>query len=1167
MAESFVHLHVHSKYSMLDGACQIKALCQRAKDLGMPAVALTDHGVMHGMVELLKAAKDVGIKPILGCEVYINGTTSRHARESQHSNHLVLLAESDEGYKNLCRINYIAHMEGFYYKPRIDKETLRKYSKGLIGLAACLAGEINEMLEDGNIDAAEKVALEYSEILGPNNFFLEMQDHGIPEQKKVNEGVRELMRRTGLRAVITNDVHYLYESHAEAHEVMLCIQTADVMSNTKRMKYEGTQFYFKSRAELEQVFPNDAVALDLTVEIAERCNATIPEITKKEVHFPVLDLPEGFTDAKQYLIHLGHLGLARRYNFDPASPQTGFERDLLKRFDYEISVIEKTGFINYFLVVQDFVNYSLQNGIPVGPGRGSGAGSLLAYSLNITRVDPIRFDLIFERFLNPDRVSPPDFDIDFCQARRERVIEYVKNKYGADRVAQIVTFGQLGPKTVVRDVGRALEIPLPEVNSFCKLISDDPKINTLEKAKGANPEFAALCQTNSDLRRILKYSEVLEGLCRNAGVHAAGVVIGDQPLYDLIPLGRDKSGQPVTQYAKDPVEECGLLKMDFLGLKTLTVLQEAIELVQKKHGGPLIDLDALSLDDKETYELFQRGDTVGVFQFESDGMRKWLKELEPTTIEEIIAMVSLYRPGPMEQIPTFIAGKRSGNFTYDHPLLESILKETYGVMVYQEQVQRAANILAGYTLGQADLLRRAMGKKKKEVMDEERSKFVAGCKKVNNIPEEKAAQIFNNIEKFAGYGFNKSHAAAYSVVAYQTAYMKAHYPAEYMAAQISSEIGNFDKLPGFVTEAADMGMPILAPDVNHSYPRFVPESSGIRFGLAGIKGVGEGAGEAIVKEREAKGPYKTIIDFCTRIESGILNKRVVEALAKCGAFDCFNISRADAFNNADFLIQAAQRLRADRASGQASLFGEDSEEGIVLPRTPQWTEKEDLAGERELLGVYLSGHPLTRYNRLRKDLRIGPKLLGLEPEMDGQEVRFAALITSVQKRINKTTKAPWAALLLDDGEVRIDGLMFKEVYSKYIGLCEVDAPVLVTAGIASKETPAKLFIREIIPLGDAAKTAAKQVNIYLTPGEDIMERLHQIAELIKKTPGELGFFVNVMDGKRKVVIRPDYGMGIDPTADFIQQAEQILGTNNLRLVPLPITSGRRRWNGGGRDDD
>lgn len=1157
MSKPFVHLHLHTKYSLLDGACHIKPLVLRAKELGMNSVAITDHGVMYGVIDFYKTCKAEGIKPIIGCEVYINAHAHRSCRDPNIPyHHLVLLAENEAGYLNLAQINTIAHTEGFYYKPRIDKETLRAHSNGLIGLAACLQGEVNVHLQERHLDEAEKVAREYMDIFGPDHFYLELQDHGLPEQKIVNEGVHELCKRTGLRAVVTNDVHYLHQSHAEAHEVMLCIQTQTVMSDPKRMRYATNEFYFKSREELEKSFPNDPEAFDLTQEIADRCNVTLTFSNGKaeSLHFPTFEVPPEFPDGRSYLIHLGKQGLKRHYGFDYDSPQTDEQKKLVDRFNYEVGIIEKTGFINYFLVVSDFVIWSRSHGVPVGPGRGSGAGSLLAYSLGITQLDPIRFDLIFERFLNPERVSPPDFDIDFCQARRERTIEYVKQKYGKERVAQIVTFGQLGAKTVIRDIARVLEIPLNKSNEFCKMIPDDPKI-TLAKAKTENPQFAAACNIDPDLRRIMQYAEVLEGLYRNTGVHAAGVVIGDKPLIDLVPLARDKDGSPVTQYAKEPVEECGLLKMDFLGLKTLTVLKEAVDLVKLVHNED-IDLEKLPLDDPKTFKLFQDADTVGVFQLESGGMRRILADLHPTCIEEIIAILALYRPGPMDMIPLFVKRKKGQEkIVYDHPKLEPILKETYGIMVYQEQVQRAAQALAGYSLGKADMLRRAMGKKKKDVMAKERTGFIEGCKKTNGIPAEQAGQIFDNIEKFAGYGFNKAHAAAYGIVTYQTAYLKAHYPAEYMCAQISSEIGNFDKLPGFVAEAEEMGLKVLPPDINRSLDRFAPEEGNIRYGLAGIKSVGEGAAEAIVRERKEHGPFAGFADFCERVDPASVNKRVLEALIRCGAMDSFGLHRARLFTNIDLAFSRAAEKMREKASGQSNLFDmlgaadAGSADPNQLPDCPQWTEKENLFAERELLGIYMTGHPLTRYRRIIKDLQTF-SLLKMADAPDNKDIRVAGMAAAVSKRISKQTKEPWAILTLDDGETSIEVLVFSEAFKKFEGACVADTPVLVCGALSKRDDQPKIIAREVYPLLDAPRLFGEKVvtAIKISDGQ-ALKRVDGLRKLVDKYPGTLPLLICLMyPDKKKVLIQPNRSLTIDPTPDFITEAEALLGRNSMKFV-------------------
>ncbi|MFO7937240.1 MAG: DNA polymerase III subunit alpha [Kiritimatiellia bacterium] len=1194
MSKPFVHLHLHTKYSLLDGACDLEPLVQRAAELGMPAVAMTDHGVMFGTIDFYRTCVAAGIKPIIGCEIYILAEAHRSSRKKNVPyHHLVLLAKDLEGYHNLARINSIASLEGFYYKPRIDKETLRTYSKGLIGMSACLQGEVNVHLREGQIDSAEAVAREYMEIFDPGDFYLEMQDHGIPEQKIVNNGVRELCRRLGLKSVVTNDVHYLLRGHAEAHEIMLCIQTQTVMSNPKRMRYASREFYFKSREELEVLFPDDIDALDATVEIAEKCNVELSFSNGKaeSLNFPSFRTPDGI-DALTHLENLGKAGLKKHYGLDYENPVSDTERELVRRFDYEVSIIVKTGFVNYFLVVADFIQWARANEVPVGPGRGSGAGSLLAYSLDITQLDPIRFDLIFERFLNPERVSPPDFDIDFCQARRERVIEYVKSKYGADRCAQIITYGKLGAKTVIRDIARVLEIPLDRSNAWCKMIPNDPKI-TLKKAREENKEFDTACNLDPDLKHVMKFATVLEGLLRNAGVHAAGVVIGDRPLIDLIPLTRDKEGDPVTQYAKESVEAVGLLKMDFLGLKTLTVLKEAVDLVQLIHGKD-IELEKIPLDDTKTFELFQRADTVGVFQLESAGMRNVLKDLKPNCIEEIIAVLALYRPGPRDNIPTFVQCKKGlRKVNYDHPLLEPVLKETYGIMVYQEQVQRAAQVLAGYSLGRADILRRAMGKKKLEVMESERAQFIEGCKNHIGLDAVKAGEIFDNIEKFAGYGFNKAHAAAYGVVTYQTAYMKAHYPAEFICAQISSEIGNSDKLPGLVAEAEDMGFNVLTPCVNKGRERFIPEGhDGVRYGLAGIKGVGSGAAEAIVRERDANGEFKSLADFCERVCNAAANKRVLEALIKSGAMDCFGMHRARLFDSIEFALSRASASAKEKASGQMSLFGllqDAGDAGSANPselpdRVAPWSEKEMLKKEKEMLGVFISGHPLDRYKGFMKNAQTR-SIRELSGCCNDFNVRVAGMAVGVQRRISKSRGEPWAIIQFDNGEVSTEVLVFPKTYAKYAEVCQDDAPLLICGRVdkrdsmgngngyaeeTNEDTPSipKIVAQEIYPLHDALRVfGTRIIGAIRTNDAKFKHKLVGLRDLALKYPGRMPLRVCLVypDG-RKVLLDADETLRIDPSIDFINALSDMLGPKLFKAAckkEVYKEYHRPRWNGGG----
>ncbi|MFA7172849.1 MAG: DNA polymerase III subunit alpha [Kiritimatiellia bacterium] len=1190
MSKSFVHLHLHTKYSLLDGACDIKPLVQRAQELGMPAIAMTDHGVMYGAIDFYQTCRAAGIKPLIGCEVYILANAHRSSRDKNiPHHHLILLAKDLEGYHNLARINTIANLEGFYYKPRIDKESLRKYSKGLIGMSACLQGEINVHLQERRLDSAESIAREYSDIFAPGDFYLEMQDHGIPEQRVVNEGVREICKRTGIKAVITNDVHYLLRQHAEAHEIMLCIQTQTVMSNPKRMKYASNEFYFKSREEMAALFPADTEALDATLEIAEKCNLelTFSNGKAESLHFPSFDTPDHI-EPLTHLKNLGKQGLKQHYGLDYENPQSAAEHELVERFDYEVGVIDHTGFINYFLVVADFIRWARDNDVPVGPGRGSGAGSLLAYSLGITQLDPIRFGLLFERFLNPERVTPPDFDIDFCQARRDRVLEYVKQKYGEDRCAQIVTYGKLGAKSVIRDVARVLEIPLEKSLAWTKMVPDDPNM-TLAKTREQAKEFDIACKLDPDLNHIMKFAVVLEGLYRNAGVHAAGVVIGDKPLIDLIPLGRDKEGSPVTQYDKEAVESVGLLKMDFLGLKTLTVLKEAVDLIKLLHNKS-IDLQALPLDDPKTFELFQRADTVGVFQLESAGMRNVLRDLKPNCIEEIIAILALYRPGPMDNIPSFVKRKKGiEEIHYDHPLLEPILKETYGIMVYQEQVQQAAQILAGYTLGRADILRRAMGKKKLEVMASERAEFIEGCKKTLNLDTNKARQIFDNIEKFAGYGFNKAHAAAYGVVTYQTAYLKAHYPAEFICAQISSEIGNFDKLPGFVAEAEEMGLKVLSPDVNQGLDRFKPEGDSVRYGLAGIKGVGSGAAEAIVRERLANGEFNSFSDFCERVDSSASNKRVIEALIKSGAMDCFGMHRARLFDAIEFALSRAAANAKEKASGQISLFDmldDVADAGSANPaelpdRVPPWSEKETLKNEKELLGVYISGHPMDRYRAVIKSVQT-KSIRELVACNDEVNVRSAGIAAAIQRRLTKAKGEPWAIIKFDNGDLSTEALVFPKTYQKYAHLCQEEAPLLICGRVSKRDqiggggnqSPeeqnnqvAKLIVQEIHPLSEALRYfGTKVIGAVHTEDERFQEKLVSLRELALKHPGNLPLRICLIYPDKKVILETAEKLAIDPSLEFVNELSTLLGKKFFKvMVKKDIYKEYHapRWNGNG----
>jgi len=1170
----FCHLHFHTCYSLLDSAVKVKDAVAAAKDMGMEHLAMTDHGVLYGAVEFYKACMSHNIKPIIGCEVYV----ARHGIEeksSQRNNmHLVLLAETQEGYENLVKLVSIAHLDGLYYKPRIDKALLRKYSKGLIGLSACLRGEVNEACMHGDLDKAIELAREYSDILGENNFFLELQDHGIEEEKTARNNMLKVAKQTGLPLVATNDVHYVRKEHAEAHDVLICLQRGDLVADPNRHRYEGDQFYMKSGAEMAALFPDQPEAIANTVKIAHRCNVEFffPE-KAEDLHFPKFPLPEGFKRDKDYLIHLGKAGLKKLYDIEDLDhPKDGREQEIKERFYYEVGVIEKTNYINYFLVVADFIQYARHDGVPVGPGRGSGAGSLLAYSLEITTVDPLKYSLIFERFLNPERVSPPDFDIDFCPTRRADVIRYVREKYGEDCVAQIITFGTLGAKTLMRDLGRVLEIGLPYCDRLAKMIPDTPG-TTLEKALAESPDFKKATETEEDARRIMKYARLLEGLPRHTGMHAAGVVIGEKPLIDIIPLTREpKEKLIVVQFEKGPTEEIGLLKMDFLGLKNLTTIYEACALIKRNHGIAL-DPEKLPFQDAKTFELLARGDTIGIFQLESGGMRDTLRQVAPDCIEDIIAILALYRPGPMQFIPTFTKRKHGQEkVEYDHPLLEDILKETNGIIVYQEQIQQAAQKLAGFSLGQGDILRRAMGKKKPEVMAAQREKFVEGCKATNNIDAKLAGTIFDNIEKFAQYGFNKSHSTAYGFVTYQTAWLKAHYPAEFMSALLSGEMGNSDKLTAFIGETREMGIEVMPPCVNESIARFnaVPDGSGIRFGMAAVKGVGEGVVAEIVRERDKNGPFTGLMDFCARIPGA--NKKVVESLIRCGAFDFTGIHRARLFNGIDTAIGRAAETQKDKASGQCSMFdlmGDGPEDGSgssdeELPEVKPWSESDMLAAEKELIGFFISGHPLARYEWVLDRFAL-TRMKNIQQLPAGTRTRVGGMVTEVRKLFTKKDQKPMATFRIEGLEGSISAIMFPGPYEEHGHLLNDDA-TLMFGGIMMEEDSGdlKLQVMEVFPLEQASSLFCDRVSIHLPEmgvNEHVMSTLRDVAsEFHGNTP--LHLCIEFVDGP-KVFINAEHGFRVRPCAELEHEIERTIGEGLVYIAaksdPLRNPPPERKW--------
>ncbi len=1163
--QPFVHLHMHTCFSLLDGACRLEDIMETATRNDMPAVAITDHGVMHGIIDFYKTAKDHGIKPILGCETYVapGSHLDRKSDGSSQSNHLVLLAKNETGYRNLIRLISTAHLEGFYYKPRIDKELLARYHEGLIGLSACLKGEVASCLLNDDMKGAIKAAGEYSDILGKENFYLEVQDHLLPEQSKVNKLLPELALKTGLPIVATNDVHYIQKEHAQAHEVLLCLQTQTVMSDPNRMRYRTQEFYMKTRAEMEKLFKEFPGSLDLTLEIAEKCNV---ELEFGQLHFPIFQVA-GKISQEQYLINLGMEGLKKHYNVnDPLNPKDQRERGILERFNTELSVIKKTGYINYYLVVWDFVNYARHSNIPVGPGRGSGGGSLIAYLIGITTIDPLEYDLVFERFLNPERVSPPDFDIDFCQNRRGEVIEYVKQKYGTENVAQIVTFGSLGAKTAIRDVGRVLEIPYSKCDLLSKMVPEDPKM-TLKLALDMSPDLKKMYKNDADCKRIMDYAFVLEGLYRNPGTHAAGVVIGEKPLIEIIPLARDKEKNQITQYSMEPLGEIGLLKMDFLGLKTLTVIHETVELI-KEFRKQDIDIESIPIDDKPTYELLNRGDTIGVFQLESAGMRDLIRRVGINNIRDLIAMIALYRPGPMNMLDDYVNRKGGkSEIKYDHALLEPILNETYGIMLYQEQVLQVAHLIAGYSLGEADILRRAMGKKKPEVMEKQREKFINGCKTKSKIEPRLAGKIFDTIAKFAGYGFCKAHSTGYGIIAYQTAYLKANYPAEFMAALLSSEMGNPDKLPVFITEASEMGLEILGPDINASRVRFVPYGNSIRFGLAGVKNIGEGAAKTIVDENLKNGPYSGLINFCLRIDIQNVNKKVMESLIRSGGFDSTNKNRARLFNGLDFAISRASSIYKDKQSGQGNLFNilehdKNDRNEDNLPDCANWHENDLLSAEKELLGVYMSGHPLTQHAYLTKKYQLA-SIQDLKNLKDKSQTRLCGIISQLTAKITKTKKN-MAIFQLETLNGDVEVVVFPETYQNYGTHIKADAAVIVCGEVSTPEETPKIIALEIYPLTTAPRYFTNRIGIHIPSAGMNEDKLVKIKNILNMHPGNVPVTICVLfPSGEKVFLEADSTCNVLPDEDLIKKLVHELGEKMVYVAvnpsPCKNPQTQKRW--------
>ncbi len=1258
MAADFVHLHLHTEYSLLDACCKLDKLMAKAAALEFPAVAMTDHGVMFGAVEFWQAARKAGVKPILGCEVYVapgsrlDKKPGAGTRDIYH--HLVLLAKDQTGYHNLVKLVTAANLDGFYYKPRIDKELLAQHAEGLIGLSGCLASELSDHILKGDEQKARDTVDWFKQVLGPDNYYLELQNHGIPEQARVNRALIPYAREFGLKLVATNDVHYVEGSNWQAHDCLVCIGRQSQRDPGKSV-YQPQQFYLRSAEEMKARFAEVPEAVLNTVQVAEQCNVEI-KFGKGAEHYPVFQPPETWT-REGYLRLLLCDGLKKRYGITarvegrqiivesvgdpmrlkclfpagaasaparPADAETaegkpaesdpaigpvdvpppaplpaGTEitdrdhpyvqhaiRSLLERLELELGVIEKTGYVSYFLIVGDFVRWGRQNGISC-VARGSAAGSMVTYLLEIANVDPLRYGLLFERFLNPERVSPPDIDIDFADDRRQEVIEYVRNKYGREAVAQIITFGTMGAKSVIRDVGRVMGLSFGECDRLAKMITDVKW--GLKDALEKNPDFKAAYQGEAVTQELVDNALILEDQARSAGVHAAGVVIGAQPLVNLLPLKQDDDGGIVTQYAMGPVGDLGLLKMDFLGLKTLTVLRNTVELVRRTQGIS-IDLDEISLEDAKTYRLLNDAQTLGVFQLESGGMRDLCRKFQIQSVEHITALVSLYRPGPMDLIPDFIE-RRHGRkeVEYPHPLLEPISKETYGVLIYQEQVMQAAQILAGYTLGGADLLRRAMGKKKLEEMVKQRETFVRGCAEKNQISAAKANEVFDLLEKFAGYGFNKSHAAAYAVVAYQTAYLKANHPVEFLCAMMTNDQADLAKLAQYIAEAKGFGIEVLGPDVNESDVSFAPaslsrtgavpgaEPSGtperIRFGLAAIKGVGEVAVQSILEARRNGGRFTTLGEMCERIDTRAVNKKVLECLIKAGACDELGPNRATLMALLDQSLARASSLAADRAKGQSSLFdafdatpAKKPERPVVLP---EWPVSERLSYEKELLGMYVSGHPFEPHltSAERYATHSVEALSGLA---NRAMARVAGLVSAVQEGISKKSGKRYAMVTLEDLTGSVQLLAMNENYEQYRELFTPNAALLVTAEVSTGEDRPKLFPQDILRLEDAPRKLTRQVQLRFETGNLDRAKLESVRTLVEAHKGGTALFLALkLPGGQTAYLEPNHHFSVTPSNDFEAALTEAFGPGTYHAVAdrgLPeraLRKWERKGDGGG----
>ncbi|MGE9882214.1 DNA polymerase III subunit alpha [Bariatricus sp. SGI.161] len=1153
---SFAHLHVHTEYSLLDGSNKIKECVSRVKELGMNSVAITDHGVMFGVIDFYRAAKAVGIKPILGCEVYV-APGSRFDKEAAGSGeeryyHLVLLAENDLGYHNLMKIVSRGFTEGYYYKPRVDLEVLKEFHEGIIALSACLAGEVQRNILRGMYSEGKEAALRYQKIFGEGNFFLELQDHGMQEQKMVNQSLLRMSQETGIELVATNDIHYTYAEDEKPHDMLLCIQTGKKLSDENRMRYEGGQYYIKSEEEMRTLFPYALQALENTQKIADRCNVEIEfGVTK----LPKYDVPEGYT-SWEYLQHLCYQGLKKRY---PSGDEA-----LKNRLEYELSVIKSMGYVDYFLIVWDFIKYAKDHGIMVGPGRGSAAGSIVAYCLEITSIDPIKYQLLFERFLNPERVSMPDIDVDFCFERRQEVIDYVVEKYGSDRVVQIVTFGTMAAKGVIRDVGRVMDLPYAFVDSIAKMIPKELNI-TLDRALSMNPELKKLYQEDDQVRELIDMSKRLEGLPRHTSMHAAGVVISQKSVDEYVPLSLGSDGSVVAQFTMTTLEELGLLKMDFLGLRTLTVIQDAARLASES-AGERIDINQIDYDDKRVLESIGTGKTDGIFQLESGGMKSFMKELKPQNLEDIIAGISLYRPGPMDFIPQYIKGKNHPEtITYDCPQLEPILAPTYGCIVYQEQVMQIVRDLAGYTLGRSDLLRRAMSKKKGEVMERERKNFVYGNPEegvpgciANGIDEKTANKIYDEMIDFAKYAFNKSHAAAYAVVSYQTAWLKYYYPVEFMAALMTSVIDNPGKVSEYIYTCRQLGIEILPPDINKGEGSFSVDNGNIRYGLAAIKSIGRPVIDAIIAERNARGEFKNLKDFIERLSGKEVNKRTIESFIKSGAFDSLGGTRKQFMVIYVKILDQVNQERKYSMTGQLSLFdmvGDDqkAEFDIPLPHVGEYEKETKLAFEKEVLGIYLSGHPMEEYEeKWKKNITRTTLDFQLDEETgrtkvhDGAREIVGGIITSKTIKYTKNNQT-MAFITLEDLAGSVEVVIFPKVYEKNQQYLNEESKVFVKGRVSEEdEAASKLICESIVPF----EQTKRELWLQYADKEAYLSKEKELLELLKDSDGSDS--VVIYCKKEKAIKRLPANRNVSADKVLLSKLTNYLGESCVKVIEKPI---------------